>query len=858
MQPIHSYNVVPQLPKTLEPLRELAVNLWWTWEPAARALFRHLDPELWHRTNHNPVRMLQLSKQSRLAELAKNDDFPREMTAVTERFHAYLTRKDTWGKTRKASPLTGPVAYFSAEFGFHESFPNYSGGLGILSGDHCKSASDLDIPFVAVGLLYRHGYFRQQINKEGWQESLELNQNFTHLAVQEVKDKDGNALTVSVKILDRWVTAKIWKLAIGRIPLYLLDTYLPENAPEDREITAQLYGGDHEMRIRQEIILGIGGVHALAALGIKPSVHHLNEGHAAFIALELIRRRVQEEKLDFYSALQATASGNVFTTHTPVPAGNDAFPLELMRKYFGDYPASVGIDFETFASFGQTRTNPVEPFSMTILALRTSRHANGVSALHGHVSQGLWKHVWAGVPEAEVPITSVTNGIHTKTWMAPDFVKVYDRYMPGWEENLTDRDFWRKVQDIPDEVIWETHHTQKLRTVEFIRERVRIQRQRLNESPEKIRAVSSMLNPEVLTIGFARRFATYKRATLLFSDPERLHRLMNNTERPVQFVFAGKAHPKDEPGKGFIRKVYEFTRMPEFEGRIVFVEDYDHYVGRRLYQGVDLWLNNPRRPLEASGTSGMKLPPSGGLNLSVLDGWWCEAYRDNPKAGWAIGSEIPESTHEVDERFETEVDVASLFHILDTQVLPLYYAKPDGRLPLAWINLMRESIRTVVPVFNTHRMVQEYTERLYESAARAHSALNADGGKRAIELSQWKAAIRRDWSHVNVSDVGVRTGNGLSVTVGEQLEVSARVALGPIAPEFVRVQAYFGENVNGAIVGAKTVDLKQVEKLSDGTFRFAGTIPASESGSYGLSVRVIPSHPNVVQAHELRLITWAH
>ncbi|MEK0449084.1 MAG: hypothetical protein RL088_1352 [Verrucomicrobiota bacterium] len=858
MQPIHSYNVVPQLPKTLEPLRELAVNLWWTWEPAARALFRHLDPELWHRTNHNPVRMLQLSKQSRLAELAKNDDFLREMTAVIERFNAYLSRKDTWAKGRKSSPLSGPVAYFSAEFGFHESFPNYSGGLGILSGDHCKSASDLDIPFVAVGLLYRHGYFRQQINKEGWQESLELNQNFTHLAVQEVKDSDGTALTVSVKILDRWVTAKIWKLAIGRIPLYLLDTYLPENAPEDREITAQLYGGDHEMRIRQEIILGIGGVHALAALGIKPSVHHLNEGHAAFIALELIRRRVQEEKLDFYSALQATASGNVFTTHTPVPAGNDAFPLELMRKYFGDYPASVGIDFETFASFGQTRTNPVEPFSMTILALRTSRHANGVSALHGRVSQGLWKDVWAGVPESEVPITSVTNGIHTKTWMAPDFVKVYDRYMPGWEENLTDRDFWRKVQDIPDDVIWETHQKQKLRTVEFIRERVRIQRQRLNESPEKIRAVSSMLNPEVLTIGFARRFATYKRATLLFSDPERLHRLMNNTERPVQFVFAGKAHPKDEPGKGFIRKVYEFTRMPEFEGRIVFVEDYDHYVGRRLYQGVDLWLNNPRRPLEASGTSGMKLPPSGGLNLSVLDGWWCEAYRDNPKAGWAIGSEIPESTREVDERFETEVDVASLFHILDTQVLPLYYAKPDGRLPLAWINLMRESIRTVVPVFNTHRMVQEYTERLYESAARAHATLNADGGKRAIELSQWKAAIRRDWSHVNVSDVGVRTGNGPSVTVGEQLEVSARVALGPIAPEFVRVQAYFGENVNGEIVGAKTVDLKQVEKLSDGTFRFAGTIPAAESGSYGLSVRVLPSHPNVVQAHELRLITWAH
>ena len=855
MQPIHTFNVVPQLPKTLEPLRELALNLWWTWEPTARALFRHLDTVLWNKTNHNPVRMLQLCKQARLAELSENDDFLREMSGVMKRFHAYMTRKDTWAKTRTGSPLVGPVAYFSAEFGFHESFPNYSGGLGILSGDHCKSASDLDIPFVAIGLLYRHGYFRQQINKEGWQESVELNQNFTHLPVQEVKDKDGGVLTVSVKILDRWVKAKVWRLAIGRISLYLLDTYHPDNIPEDRDITAQLYGGDHEMRIKQEIVLGLGGVHTLAALGIKPSVHHLNEGHAAFISLELIRRRVQEQGLDFYSALQATASGNIFTTHTPVPAGNDAFPLGLMRKYFGDYPANVGIDFETFASFGQTRKDPHEPFSMTILALRSTRHANGVSELHGRVSQTLWTDVWAGVPVKEVPITSVTNGVHTKTWMAPDFVKIYDRFMPGWEEHLTDKDFWRKVQDIPDDVIWETHQKQKARLVNFIRERVRVQRQRLGESPEKIRAVSGMLNPEVLTIGFARRFATYKRATLLFSDKERLLKLMNNPERPVQFVFAGKAHPKDEPGKGFIKKVYEFTRMPEFEGRIVFCEDYDHYVGRRMYQGVDLWLNNPRRPLEASGTSGMKLPPSGGLNLSVLDGWWCEAHTG--KNGWAIGAEIPESTSELDEKFETEVDVASLFHILETQVLPLYYAKPDGRLPLAWINLMRESIRTIVPVFNTHRMVQEYTERLYESAARAHTILNSDGCKKAIELSQWKSNIRRDWSHIAVSDVTVCNGNSPSVTVGQQLDVSARVALGPIAPEFVRVQAFFGENVNGQIAGAKTVELKMVEKLADGTYRFAGAIPADESGSYGLSVRVIPSHPNIIQAHELRLITWA-
>ncbi len=814
-----------------------------------------MDPELWHQTNHNPVRLLQLCRQARLVEMAENDDFLREMKGVLVKFDAYMSRKDTWGKTRMGAKLSGPVAYFSAEFGFHESFPNYSGGLGILSGDHCKSASDLDLPFVAMSLLYRHGYFKQQINKEGWQESLALNQNFSHLAVQPVLDAEKHHLTLGVKILGRWVRVRVWQLAVGRIILYLLDTNVPENAAEDRDITSQLYGGDHEMRIKQEIILGMGGIHALNAIGIKPSVYHMNEGHAAFISLERIRRRVQDDGLDFYAALQATASGNVFTTHTPVPAGNDAFPLDLMRKYFGEYPASVKIDFETFMSFGQTRMNPAEPFSMTILALRTSRHANGVSALHGRVSQGLWKDVWSGVPQEEVPITSVTNGIHTKTWMAPDFIRLYDKYLPGWEEQLTDKDFWRKVQDIPDEDLWETHQRQKRRTLEFIRERTRQQWKRTGDTPDKIRTISHMLNPEILTIGFARRFATYKRATLLFNDRERLAKLMNSAEHPVQFVFAGKAHPKDEPGKKFIQDVYKFSRLPEFEGRIIFIEDYDHYVGRRLYQGVDLWLNNPRRPLEASGTSGMKLPPSGGLNLSVLDGWWCEACTG--KNGWAIGPEIPESTIPPEPHYEDEVDIHSLFHVLETQILPLYYAKPDGRLPLAWINLMRESIRTIVPVFNTHRMVKEYTQRLYAPAAAAHATLIGNSCAKAVELARWKDSIRRDWSHVKLSDTAIQTGNGVNVTVGDAVEVSVRVSLGPIAPEFVRVQAFLGESVNGQITHPATIDLSQVEKFGNGVFRFAGTIPTCDSGSYGLNVRVIPTHPNLIQEHELRLITWA-
>ncbi len=867
MQPIHSYNVVPKLPEALEPLREMVYNLWWTWQPDARKLFRHLDADLWERTNHNPLRMLQLCRQARLTEVSKDDDFLRAMHSVYVKFGSYLKRQDTYGRLheKELAPISDktPIAYFSAEFGFHESFPNYSGGLGILSGDHCKSASDLNLPFIAITLLYKHGYFRQQIDKEGSQQSIQLNQNFSHLPLRDAVDKDGKPLFLFVDILGRKVRVKVHKLDIGRITLYLLDTDVPENSDEDRLITAQLYGGDTEMRIKQEIILGIGGVHALAAKGISPAVFHMNEGHSAFLSLELIRRQVQDNKLDFYSALQVVASGNIFTTHTPVPAGNDSFPIESIRRHLGNYAAQMNTSFEKLSNLGQSgrlmddRFDPNEPFSMTILALRTSRHANGVSALHGKVSQGLWKNVWEGVPEDEVPITSITNGIHTRTWMAPEFAALYDQYLPGWEEHLTEPDFWRGVIDIPDDEIWNTHIGLRRRLVEFARTRIRKQRERLGESPEKIRAANSLLNPDVLTIGFARRFATYKRATLLFKDQERLQKLLNHPERPVQFVFAGKAHPKDEPGKRFIQEVYRLSRLPQFENRIVFIEDYDTHVGRRLTQGVDLWLNNPRRPLEASGTSGMKLPPNGGLNLSVLDGWWIEAYQQNRKAGWAIGGELPTSTHAPEPQLEDDVDVASLFHILETQIVPLFYAKPDGRLPIAWIQLMRESIRSITPVFNTDRMVKEYTERLYEPAARGHAKLAAAGGKSAVVLATWKDKIRLAWPEIRITDVKLENVSGGNVVVGDQVFVSATVHLGAIEPEFVTVQAYFGETVNNEINSPALVSLGEVKAVRSGDYRYRGAIPASDSGSYGLSVRVIPTHPNLIQAHELRLITWA-
>ena len=855
MQPLQTFHISPKLPAALEPLRELVYNLWWSWEPRARKLFRDIDSELWDRTNHSPLRMLQLSTQARLSELAEDDDFRREMNATIGRFKTYLARKDTYGAVYAGKTGGELVAYFSAEFGFHESVPNYSGGLGILSGDHCKSASDLGLNFVGVGLLYRHGYFRQQVNREGLQEAVQLNQNFFQLPVTPALGPDGEPLKISVEIPGRTVWAKVWKLAVGRIHLYLLDTDILENSEEDRVITEQLYGGDADMRIRQELVLGIGGVRALAALGLSPAVYHMNEGHSAFLGLERIHQLVDAKKLSFRAALQVVAASNVFTTHTPVPAGNDAFSRALMQRYFADYPTEVDIPFDEFFSYGQAVAGRTEEFSMTILALRTSRQSNGVSALHGLVSKGLWREVWAGVPEHEVPITSITNGVHTKTWAAPEFMDLYTKYLgEDWEDHLTDKDYWRRVIDIPDEVIWEAHQMLKKRLIDFARQRIRAQRERLGETPAQLREVNDILNPEVLTVGFARRFATYKRGTLLFANPERLFKMVSDADRPVQFIFAGKSHPKDEPGKRIIQEIYHYTRQPQFNGRVVFLEDYDAHVGRRMYQGVDLWLNNPLRPLEASGTSGMKLPPSGGLNLSVLDGWWCEGH--NGKNGWAIGPEITKGSVEL----QNEVDAESLFHVLETQIVPLYYAKPDGKLPLAWIQLMRESIRSVTPVFNTHRMVMEYHQRMYARAATAQAKLMANDCKAASELSEWKKQMRAKWSGVNIYDVQLQHPDRLNIHVGDPLEISAQVYLGEVSPAHVRVQAYYGENRDNTIHSPAVFDLSlsaEQPNRESGNYLYHGRVPSTETGAFAFNVRVIPTHQNLNQDHELRLITWA-
>lgn len=851
MESLLTFNVIPQLPASLEHLRELAYNMWWSWEPTARRLFRELDIELWERSNHNPVYVLQLCQQSRLIEVGNDERYLTELKKVYRAFKDYLDRSDTYSSSHSQEA----IAYFSAEYGLHESFPNYSGGLGILSGDHCKSASDLGLNFKAVGLLYRDGYFKQQINKEGWQEAVQLNQIVNHLPLREVKIEE-KLLRVSIELPGRVVFARVWELALGRIKIYLLDTMVPENSPADQLITASLYGGNQELRMQQEMVLGIGGMRALKAIGFLPSVCHMNEGHSAFLSLERIRDLVQGEKeMDFDTALQVVAASNVFTTHTPVPAGNEVFSEELMKAYFSAYPNIVGLTWEQFMRLGQTSIDPKAFFSMTILALRTSRFANAVSQLHGEVSRSLWQGVWKDVPVDEVPITSITNGVHAKTWAAGEFHELYEKYLgQDWEDRQSEPEFWRGVIDIPDEVLWQLHQTLKQRSIDFMRERIRRQRVRNGETPDEVRHVNRLLNTDVLTIGFARRFATYKRGALLFSDPERLRRIVTNREHPVQFIFAGKAHPADEEGKKIIQEVYRYSRDPQFEGRIIFVEDYDINIGRRLYQGCDVWLNNPLRPYEASGTSGMKLPLNGGINLSVLDGWWLESF--NGKNGWSIGAEIMGGSN----NYQNEVDIQSLFFVLENQIVPLYYAKPDGRLPLAWIQSMRESMRTIVPMFNTHRMVKEYNRFLYEPAIVAHTIMAKNNFQNARELSQWKREMFLLWPQVKILEYQILTREQRDTfLVGEQVTVKAIVKLGAIKPEYVRVQAYFGPIEKNIITKPQILDINDkilLLEAGEGTYEYFGKIPAVESGSYGLQLRIIPMHQHLLQAHELRLITW--
>ncbi|MDZ4718145.1 MAG: alpha-glucan family phosphorylase [Roseiflexaceae bacterium] len=687
-------------------LRDLAYNLWWTWHDEAQDLFRSIDADLWEAEYHNPVRFLRDVRQTKLEAAAIDAEYLRRYDAVIAAFDTYVGTDDTWFKRAHADAKNELIAYFSAEFGLHESLPIYSGGLGVLAGDHVKEASDLDLPFVAVGFIYPQGYFRQQLDASGWQEAIYNKINFADIPATPARTPDGGEVVVTVELPGRTIYAKVYRIRVGRVSLLLMDTDIHPNSPQDRELSARLYGGDQEMRVAQEIVLGIGGVRALRMLGLSPTVWHMNEGHSAFLVLELAREKFAQG-VPFADSVDQVRRHSVFTTHTPVPAGNDAFPLPLMEKYFEPYWPQLGLSREEFFNVAMQHQSWGPTFAMTVLALKLSTGHNGVSKLHGHVARGMWQWLYEGKSQDEVPITSITNGVHSATWLAPQLRHLYETYLgANWEDNLDDVQMWKKIYDIPDEELWAVRHQLKKELIAFARERTLKRHARLNTPP----IAWPLLNENTLTIGFARRFATYKRATLLFRDADRLRYIINRSDRPIQIVFAGKAHPADHPGKIFIQQVYQMSQQYGFAGRIVFLEEYDMCVARYLVHGVDVWLNTPRRPHEASGTSGEKASLNGIINCSILDGWWPEAY--NGRNGWSIGEEREYPNQDEQDWNDSQ----HLYHILEHEMSALYYDRPDG-IPRGWIARVKEAIATIAPVFSTRRMVKEYAERLYLPAA---------------------------------------------------------------------------------------------------------------------------------------------
>ncbi len=846
----------PVLPEPIRRLDELAGNLWFSWNADARSLFYRLDRELWRQVGHNPILFLRRISQQKLENAARDRTYLTHYNRIIAAYDVYASDAHTWYE-EAADGEEGPIAYFSAEFGIHESLPIFSGGLGVLAGDHCKSASDLGLPFVGVGLLYRKGYFTQHIDSQGLQNDVYEEHDFDEMPVTEVTDADGKPVVVQVELEHRTVQVKVWKANVGRIPLYLLDTDIDANPIHDRLITHQLYGGDMEMRICQEIVLGMGGVRALCAMGIRPAVWHMNEGHSVFLGLERIRTLVQSEGIGFYDALELVRGNTVFTTHTPVAAGHDAFPLSLKDKYFRSYWESLGLARDEFMRLG-IDTGPEgrdDLFSLTVLALNLSGWCNGVSRLHGEVSSKMWEHFWPGVPASENPITHVTNGVHTLSWLAPEMMDMFDQHLGvEWRANLTNPDFWERVDRIPDGLFWGVHQNLKKRMIDRIRERCVEQLIRNGEGAADIREVESLLNPHYLTIGFARRFATYKRATLLFQDLDRLAELVSSSERPVQFVFAGKAHPADVPGQQLLQKIHQLSQKAPFKGRVVLVEGYDIAIARYLVSGVDVWLNTPRRPFEASGTSGMKVTMNGGINFSVLDGWWCEAAQEGEN-GWSIGDE-----REFDDEDRLAIqDSKNLYQHLEDNIIPTYYRRNSQGIPDEWIRISKGSMKTIPPVFNTDRMVAEYTRRFYMPAMAKGKRLAAKTGKLAVELAGWKRSMRERWPNVAIAWGEKDHAAAKQATFGEKVKIAAQVRLGDIATSDVLVEAYIVEiGADGKSGGVSRVPLKATAKQANeqGWVSYKGVFMPPDTGRYTLTARATPYHPEMIHPHEMGLICW--
>ncbi|HTW64552.1 MAG TPA: alpha-glucan family phosphorylase [Bryobacteraceae bacterium] len=827
IHPVKEFLVRPALPSAISRMSDLAYNLLWSWDHTVRSLFRRLDSVLWKNCGHNPVLMLGRVSQATLERAAGDPRFLGAYRKAVERYTSYLDRA--------GSSDNRLIAYFSMEYGMVECMPIYGGGLGVLSGDHLKAASDSDIPLVAMGLLYQKGYLQQTLNPDGWQQERNPVNDFYTLPVRPACGSEGRDITVEVNLPTGVVVVKVWQIAVGRVKLYLLDTNIPENdRVEHREITDQLYGGDILTRIRQEIVLGIGGLRALDKLGLRPTVWHMNEGHSAFLAIERMRRLIREYKLTFDDALEACRSNSIFTTHTSVPAGIDLFEPGLLYEYFGEYCAEAGIPFEKFLALGRFRPeNHHEPFSMAISAIQTSSFRNAVSSIHRQVSQEMWQELWPKLPVWEVPITSVTNGVHLLTWLNGDLAQLYDQHLqPDWRERNSDPKIWDLVDDIPVQELWEAHRRRKRYLVSFVRERVVTSAVARKASSAEQRRLAEALDPDTFTIGFARRFATYKRATLLFRDIERLKRLLTNPDRPVQIVIAGKAHPRDLPGKTLIREIVQLSRAPEIAKHIVFVEDYSIEVAREMVQGVDLWLNTPRRGEEACGTSGMKAGVNGVLNLSILDGWFDEGYEIS--GGWAIGDREPYSED------QDEIHARAIYSILENEIVPMYYQDRDGGVPTDWIRRVKQSLKHLSHQFNSGRMVGEYMSQLYEPAHQAFLGIAQDCFQPARQRANWNLRVQQVWDKVEFSEIG--PGPEVSVLTGVPIPLRAVVNLAGLSPTDVRVEAVVGRiGVNGNLEETQVMTLPAVEQNGTECVFLKEFVP-HQTGRLGYSLRISPNH----------------
>ncbi len=845
--------VNPQLPKRIEKLSVIANNLWWSWNTEFLRLFQRMDRDLWEVSNKNPIKFLKHVSQEKLEDVAKDVTFLKEYDKIVEEFEGYINSRNTWFNKMYPEEKGDLIAYFSAEYGLDQTIPIYSGGLGILSGDHLKSASDLGIPLVAVGLLYKNGYFNQKIDGNGNQQTEYNDIDLYDLPINPVKDENGDDLIIFVKFPKRRLYLKVWSINVGRVKLYLLDSDIEKNNPEDRDVTLRLYGGDQEMRIRQEIVLGQAGVELLTKyLKLNPTVYHMNEGHSAFLTLELMKNIIKEKEVSFEVAKDITSSKTVFTTHTPVPAGNDIFPLDLVEKYFKDFWPRLGLTREEFLRLGMKPGKDLDNgFNMGILALKIAGKKNGVSKLHGAVSRELFGDVWPNIAANEAPIGYVTNGIHTCSWLAPRMKELFNKYLiPYWQDNMHKDQIWEKIRNVPDEKIWQIHNDRKIKLLRLVKDNTYERLRRSGYSYEDINEIISKLNPNALTIGFARRFATYKRATLIFKDLERITQIINNSERPVQIIFAGKAHPADKEGQDLIRYIHQVSMMPQFKGKIFLLENYNIAMSRYLVSGVDVWLNNPRRPMEASGTSGQKASVNGVINFSVLDGWWAEGYTQTN--GWTIGSNQEYESYEA----QDQADSQSLYRTLEEKIIPTFYDRDKNGMPTKWIQIMKNSIITTGGKYSTSRMLVDYTKDYYMPLCKLTKKYYQDIDNVAA-FNSWKKDLYTNWKDVKIRQTEEDADN-ITIDAGNKIEVGCEVELPNIDVNNVSVEVYYGKILENGIVENVSITPMQLTEKDEETrkYYYTAKIELTTGGNYGYTFRVMPKHEMILEPANLDLIKW--